>query len=421
MQWNKSFRGGDSIYGESIYTNRYEAIGKYDLPIREKISFNFSITYHHQNSYYGFNKFFAQQNIAFGQFLWRKDLSTNHQILIGAPLRYTFYDDNTVGTDQPQKTFLPGVFVQDEIKHSNSLTSLVGLRYDYNTEHGSIFSPRLSFKYKLAEHQTLRLGGGNGYRVVNLFTEDHAALTGSRTVVIEERLKPEQSYNINLNYTGFVNHSLGFIGIDASLFYTYFTNKIIGDFLTSPDSILYTNLKGHAISKGISANLDFQFNFPLKVMIGGTYMNVYSVQDNVIVPQLHAPKLSGNFAITYSISPLKLTIDYTGRVMSPMHLPTIENDFRPSKSPWFSIQNIQLTKKFGESFELYGGAKNLLNFVPKNPISRPFDPFEKTLNSNQGTSDPNIPANQNIGFDTAYNYAPLLGTYAFLGFRYTLK
>jgi outer membrane receptor for ferrienterochelin and colicins len=346
-------------------------------------------------------------------------------------LRYTFYDDNTVGTssntsntNHPQKTFLPGLFIQDEIRHSDKLTSLAGVRYDYNSEHGSIFSPRLSFKYKFAEHQTLRLGGGNGYRVVNLFTEDHAALTGSRTVVIEESLKPEKSYNVNLNYTGFVNHRLGFIGIDASVFYTYFTNKIIGDFLTSPDSIIYTNLKGYAISKGISANLDFQFNFPLKIMIGATYMNVYSVQDNVTVPQLHAPKLSGNFAVTYNISPLKLSIDYTGRVMSPMHLPTIENDFRSPKSPWFSIQNIQVTKKFGDSYEIYGGAKNLLNFVPKYPISRPFDPFEKTLNkgnTGQGNTDPNVPANENIGFDTAYNYAPLLGTYAFLGFRYTLK
>ena len=29
MRYNKSFRGGDSIYGESIYTKRWELIGNY--------------------------------------------------------------------------------------------------------------------------------------------------------------------------------------------------------------------------------------------------------------------------------------------------------------------------------------------------------------------------------------------------------
>ena len=35
---------------------------------------------------------------------------------------------------------------------------------------------------------------------MNIFTEDHAALTGARDLVIEEDLAPEQSYNINLNF-----------------------------------------------------------------------------------------------------------------------------------------------------------------------------------------------------------------------------
>jgi len=33
MQWNSNFRGGDQVYGESIYTSRYEILGKYQLPL----------------------------------------------------------------------------------------------------------------------------------------------------------------------------------------------------------------------------------------------------------------------------------------------------------------------------------------------------------------------------------------------------
>ena len=56
--------------------------------------------------------------------------------------------------------------------------------------------------------------------------------------------------------------------------------------------------------------------------------------------------------------------------------------------------------------------KNILNFLPKNPLMRPFDPFDKTI----GVNNP-----FGYTFDTSYNYAPLQGIRGFLGFRFTLK
>ncbi len=38
MNWQPDFRGGDSIYGESVYTKRLEVIGAYELNLPEKIS-----------------------------------------------------------------------------------------------------------------------------------------------------------------------------------------------------------------------------------------------------------------------------------------------------------------------------------------------------------------------------------------------
>ena len=38
----------------------------------------------------------------------------------------------------------------------------------------------------------------NGYRVANVFTEDHAALTGRRLEFASE-LRPETSWNANIN------------------------------------------------------------------------------------------------------------------------------------------------------------------------------------------------------------------------------
>ena len=59
MQWNEKWRGTDSVYGESIRTSRWEAIGNYQLPTTEKMIFSFSATGHHQDSYYGVTPFFC--------------------------------------------------------------------------------------------------------------------------------------------------------------------------------------------------------------------------------------------------------------------------------------------------------------------------------------------------------------------------
>ena len=422
-QYENKFRGTDSVYGESIYTSRYELIGIYQLPVKEQLFLQYSFNNHHQNSWYGVVPYMATQNIAFAQLYWNKQVNKNIDLLVGMPLRYTFYDDNTPGTqsadtlnpvNKPQNTYLPGLFAQSGIKF-NKFTTLAGLRYDYNTDHGSILSPRLAFKYAPDDNNIFRLSSGNGYRVVNLFTEDHAALTGAREVVINNDLKPERSWNVNLNYQRFFIFTNAYIGADASVFYTYFTNKIIGDFNADPQKIIFDNLDGYAISKGVAANFDIAFTNGFKAIIGGTYMKVYSEQKDangnyVRTPQLHAPEFSGNFTLTYSWNNV-LTIDYTGNVKSPMYLPVVPNDYRPEKSPWYTLQNIQVTRKFRKGFEVYTGVKNILNFTPKDPILRPFDPFDKHVAEN----NPN-----NYTFDPSYNYAPMQGRRFFIGIRYNL-
>ncbi|MBT1705402.1 TonB-dependent receptor [Chryseosolibacter indicus] len=425
LQWNKQYRGSDEIYGESIYTNRFETIGNYQLPGKENITLDGSYNYHLQDSYYGAIKYFAEQHVLFTQLRWDKKIG-NHDLLIGLPFRYMYYDDNTVGTlsddtanpsNQPMETFLPGLFVQNEYSVSKKMTLLTGIRYDHHNRHGNILSPRVSAKYSPNSNNTFRLSTGNGFRVVNLFTEDHAALTGARKVFIKNELKPEQSWNVNLNYATNIPHASGYVNLDASVFYTYFTNKIIGDFITAPDSIIYDNIAGHAISKGITLNTDIAFTNSLKIMAGVTVMDVYQKENDetghmVKKPQMFAPVVSGTYAISYALDKYGISFDLTGRLNGPMHLPVVPNDFRPEKSPWFTTMNFQITKTFTNGLEIYTGAKNILNFIPKHPLLRPFDPFDKnvTINNPEGYT-----------FDTSYNYAPVQGIKGFAGLRYTIQ
>ena len=437
LQWTAQYRGSDIYYGESVFTNRWEVIGTHPLSGAQDIALDYSYNYHKQDSYYGTVKFLASQHVAFAQVRWSKKTGV-HDWLMGVPLRYIYYDDNTPGTGElsgantPSITLLPGVFVQDEISVGPGIAALAGLRYDHHNIHGGILTPRFSLKFSPSATSVIRLTGGSGYRVVNLFTEDHAALTGSREVVIVNELKPEQSWNVNLNYSRNIPLTSGFVNLDGSLFYTYFNNKIVGDFLTDPDKILYDNLDGHAISRGLTLNADLQLSSGWSAMAGVTWMDVFSVDktsgSEQKVPQLFAPRLSGTLSVSYAPDNSKWLFDLTGRFNGSMYLPVLKDDFRPEESPLVPLLNLQVTRTVASAngkneWEIYGGVKNILNFVPDNPLMHPDDPFDrpggKYFDENGNPRPDTNP--HGYTFDTAYNYAPIQGLRAFLGLRYTFR
>lgn len=408
LQWQKQHRGGTDIYGESIYTKRLEMIGNYQLPIdNQKVTLNFSFNNHQQNSVYGNTIYLANQQIGFAQLLWDKKLSAKHDALFGVTIRQTIYDDNTSATqsedkNQPDKIWLPGIFFQDEIAVNQANKVLLGLRYDYNSKHGNIFSPRLNWKFSPNKENIFRLSFGNGYRVVNIFSEDHAALTGARKVEVASNLKPEKSFNGNLDFQRFFTFRKGFGNIQANAFYTYFNNKILANYDINPELIVYDNLKGYGISKGIALNFDFAFTNGLKFISGATLMDVYQIENQTKIKQIQTPHLTANYTISYSLKK-EFTVDLIGNFYSPMRLPVVRDygDTRPEYSEWFGIHNIQITKRLQNGIQLYSGIKNFTNFLPKNPIFSPQAPFSEA-------------------FDPTYSYAPMQRIRGFVGIRWAL-
>ena len=434
MQWQPIFRGTDSVYGEHIETRRWELIGAYQLPFKDEVMLQVSANGHYQRSAYGTTIYNGDQNIFFSQLTWRKEDWNRHNILAGVAMRYTYYDDNTTATlindstsptNNPAITWLPGFFVQDEIVLDAQNKLLIGARYDYNGVHGSIFSPRINYKWTSANRRTvMRLSVGNGFRVANIFTEDHAALTGARTLIIAGDLAPETSWNANLNMVKtFITTNRTFINLDASVFYTYFTNQIIPDYDTDPNHIIYTNLAGFAVSRGVSFNTNITFPVGLTINAGFTAMNVYFEENGVRERPYLTEQFNAVYTISYPFARIGLTVDFTGNLYGPMRLPLLsETDPRPEMSPWWGNQNIQLTKAFRYGLTIYGGIKNFLNYTPPaNSIARAHDPFdEKVQFDAQGRA---VATEENpfaLTFDPSYVFAPNQGIRFFFGVRYQL-
>jgi len=422
LNWTPEYAGSDSIYGESVSINRWELLASQQLPIKENISWQFSWNHHRQNSFYGLMPFNAEQTVMFGQIYLNHKIGSKHNLLAGAGIRYNDYEDDspaTAGTSYTDvsRRLLPGLFVQNEWQAPSNLKVLAGYRSDYDPVHGIVHSPRLAFHFKRSGGHEWRAGYGTGYRVVNLFTEDHAALSGSRDVVVLENLKPERSWNIHAEHRLELSEEKYGLIINSQLFYTHFSNRIIGDFDTDPQKILFRNLSGFAFTAGGAGNISLNLNENWSFSAGITYNDVMLVSSEAGdvrsgKRQLYSPRWSGVWEAGYTFS-TETRVDITSNWYGSMRLPIQKNDFRSEYSPQVHLINLKLSHPVHQKLNLWMGIKNLLNVTGRNPIMRPFDPFDKKAADT-------IANPRSYTFDTAYNYAPLQGIRFYVGFSLKL-
>lgn len=403
-RYGKAHRGSDTIYGEAVETNRFELLGSYQLPVQgEHLRADFSYSYHDQNSYYGDYRYSADQEIFFTNLVWDKQFSATRQLLAGGTFRYDklnqTFDEQRLEDGSEDYRFIPGLFAQYEHIFNPSWRGLVGFRTDHYDEHGFIFSPRFNLKIRASNHTTIRLNAGTGFRIVNLFTEQHDVLSGSRRVVISEHLDPERSFNATLNLNQIIDIGISVLNIDLDLFHTYFTNQIIPDYSIS-NEIRYSNLEGHAVSRGVSLSAAHNFPGPLMYSLGVTLQDVYREEARVRAPLLYAPDWSGVFSLSYALESLQISIDWTGRIVGKMHLP--EYPGYSAISEVYTEQNIKISRPLSREFEVYASVKNLFNYTQQDPLVAPAQPFSDE-------------------FATDRVYGPLQGRRLMAGIRYMVK
>ena len=423
----KNLRGSEKIYGESIYTYRFELFGEYEFDFIEDFEVNYSYSKHNQNSYYGSDYYVANQDIFFTQFTLSKKYN-KHDFLYGLSIKNNLYDDNTIATEKivdgdirnnASNQFIPGLLVQDQFKPSDKISLVGGLRLDHFKDHGLIFAPSFHIKYNPGQWLAFRLNVGTGFRLVNLFTEDHAFVTGQREVKIAEELQPEKSKSLILNtnyiYTGF-NGSGNF---DIDLFYTYFSNKIIPNY-DIQKYIIYQNSEGYSYSKGVSGAWNHSFLNGIAFTLNFNHQVVkYTENNNNIKTMLdmeHSPRWTAGLNIKFPINnnwSINTSSNYVGVMQLPQVFDMLNNGqiseiSRPQKSKPFSIHNVNINGKLSNKNEVYFGILNVFNFRQKeSPLVAYNDP-----NYNKGFSP---------SFDTSYTYAPNHGAEVFLGFRLNIE
>ena len=435
----------DMKYMESVWTSRFEVIGKYELPIEENITLHGSYNRHNQNSDYASELFRANQETAFGQAYWDRKTG-DHNLLTGFSYRYVWYKDNTIASNNgksPFITHMPGIFVQDLWTLNSKTNLLMGYRFDYDvteSESGShknpVHSPRVALKYAPNEKNILRGSVGTGYRVVNIFNEEHRALSGQYKAQFGEELKPEVSLSGTLDYEGRVPTENFGLTYNLGLYYTHFFNKIYPYRNDADRTLTYYNVDGkeYARNLGVSLDIALTFQFPLLINAGVSYNQAElfeferdedgeKTSENIEKNRFeYSPRWSGVFNLSYDLIP-QLTWDITGEWKGPVLLPTqgemdtfdedgnvigSEEDPRSEFSPWFAKVNTQFTYRINKQLQVYAGVKNIFNYVAKNLYVNLEDPFDDRSEVYGG-----------LQFDTEYNYTPQQGVTGYAGITYS--
>lgn len=394
-EWTRAHLGSDEVYGEFIQTRRAEIIAGWRPSGSPSLRLDAAGTWHHQDSWYADQPFKATQWSGFGQVVRSVRLHRRHELLTGASLRLHHYDDGTPATATAERRAVPGLLAQLESELAAPLATTLGLRTDWHAAHGVIASPRIGVRWAPALATTLRLNAATGFRVVSVFTEDHAALTGARTVIIAEALRPERSATVTASLQQVLPLGDDALTLEVDAFHTRFSNKIQPDYNTDPSAIIYANLRGHATTRGLSVSLAApQGALPLGVRLGGTWQQVQTVEEGLARPLEFAPGFKGEFTLSREWERAGLTLDWTGRLVGPMQLPVFEG--LPDRSPWYTEQALQATVRLAPNTFVIAAVRNLSDYRQPDPVVHPEDPFG--------------PA-----FDTARVFGPVQGRRIMLG------
>lgn len=165
-----------------------------------------------------------------------------------------------------------GVFIQNSWSPTSKFTLESGLRGDYVSQYGFELLPRVSALFRVTPKLTTRIGGGSGYKVPTVFTEESERIQFVRVLPInQEGTRNERSLggNWDINY----RTSIGAVGfsINQLFFYTRLNKPLI--LTQSGNDFLFQNADGHIDTKGIETNLKLTYG-DFKLFVGYTYADV---------------------------------------------------------------------------------------------------------------------------------------------------
>lgn len=187
--------------------------------------------------------------------------SEKSDLIIGANIYSNSFDERDAVIERDQKDVTFGIFANQNSDLSDVVILESGLRVDHSVDWGAFVLPRVSLLWKASDRLSTRIGGGLGYKVPDIFTEQAAMFNFENVNPINKNgdLKAERSYGLNwdVNYRTVV-----FGDVAVSINQLFYLTNISNSLLLLPDGsgrFLFDNADGLVQSRGAETNVKFSY------------------------------------------------------------------------------------------------------------------------------------------------------------------
>ncbi|HOZ85708.1 MAG TPA: TonB-dependent receptor [Niabella sp.] len=408
--------GTTKAYGVSITSKQYNFTTKlgYVFPQHKYKSLGLILSAGHYDNeaYYGLTNYDGKQNTIYGNLIYQSIIgNTNHKFKTGFSFSNENYQEKFDAKSFDRNEIIPGAFFEYTYSISEKLTALAGLRADYHNEFGMVTTPRAHIKYDFSPRTNLRVSGGSGFRVSNIFAENIGVFVSSRKYQILNPsnqfgygLDPEKAWNYGLNFIhNFkINGHKGSIAFDA--YRTQFANQTVTDLDANPQSILFYNLKGKSYSNSIQTELNYEIVPKFDLRMAYRWLDVKTNYQNGLLEKPFTAKHRAFINLAYETEN-KWKFDYTVQWLSKKRIPQTNGNpvqmQMDAYSPSYFQMAGQISKQFSKRLEVYLGGENLTNFVQMHRIIDAANPFGDY-------------------FDGSMVWGPVVGRMIYAGLRFSI-
>ncbi len=401
-------------WGFELNTQRYEGwakIGKMFKRPATSVGFQVAGVYHNQNSIYGTRSYDAKQKTIYANLIYQSYISnTNHVIKGGLSNLLDNYEEQVLGKKYTRTEIVPGAFAEYAY-NSTKWNIVAGLRGDYHNLYGAFATPRLHLRYAPFEKTAIRASVGRAQRTANIIAENMGYLASNRNFLIygdgsnkAYGLDAEVAWNTGINLTQkfMLDYRDGAVSFDY--YYTNFTNQVVID-VEDPHMVRFYNLNGQSYAHSFQAQFDYEVIHNLDLRLAYRWYDVKTDYTGTLKtrPLVAAHRAFVNVGYeTRNNFKFDYTLHWTGQKRVPTlhhsHASEVVNGYSPS----FFQMNAQVTKSFGDNFDIYVGGENLTNYMQHDAIIGASAPFA-------------------TGFDAAMAWGPVMGRNVYAGLRYRIK
>lgn len=251
----------NNLYTEENVSKRVSTQAVYTTEIDSLRSINI------KNSFAYFNRdlivpdinFSGTQINSFTEIAYKKDGQRTDWIF-GANLYTIDFDEDSSSLERDQNDVTAGLFINNIYDFSENWILETGFRADYADGWGFFPLPKVSLLFKSDNSFSSRIGGGLGYKIPDIFTEEAELINFNNVLAIDDtRIEAERSYGVNLdfNYETYLTDE-----IDFSINQLFYVTAIQDGLLLSDTGtgfFEYENANDNIVSKGAETNIKFSY------------------------------------------------------------------------------------------------------------------------------------------------------------------